>query len=227
MYSRTSQVKTVLDLPNFPLKTVVLGEFMFGSQWAQHRDRAGKIFIFDCVCFYGKDVRDEPYRERLLMARQIVEETGFPLVLVKNYPISMFARVWDALQTARDFEGLVFRNWSHPYDTAVGRIKLDVNDDFVIMDVVEGKGKHAGKMGALVVGKYVNGELTSVMSVGGGFSDDARDYFWLRRNTCKGWVVEVTGKARFESGALRHPNFVKIRTDKTARECTAEPTNAD
>jgi len=77
-----------------------------------------------------------------------------------------------------------------------------------------GKGKHIGRMGALKVGQYKDGVLTPIMSVGGGFSDAHREMVWT-----SGTVIEVVGKARFESGALRHSNFIRVRDDKRPEDC--------
>jgi ATP-dependent DNA ligase len=222
VYSRTSQVKTTLDLPKLAPNTVLLGEYMYGSQWALQEERVGKLFIFDCISFYGKDVRSEAYKERLRMSRQIVEETGFPLVSIKSYPINYYPRVWSVIEEQREFEGVVFRKWDDPYNSTVGRRKLDITDDYVVIDVIEGKGKHVGRMGALVVGQYIEGELKALFSVGGGFDDWTRQLFWERRSKLIGQVVEVVGKARFASGALRHPNFVRLRPDKLATECIGQ-----
>ncbi len=191
---------------------------MYGSQWAQDETRVGRIFVFDCVSFKGEDVRGRNYSERLKFARTLCEETGYPLNLVKSYPFSYYGKVWEKLTTTRDFEGLVFRRWDADYSESVGRRKLDVTDEYVVMDTVPGKGKHFGRMGALVVGQYIDGQLTAVMSVGGGFSDFDRERRWQ-----EGTVIEVVGKARFSSGALRHPNFVRIRFDKPATECIGKP----
>lgn len=223
IYSRTSQVKTVLDLPKLQNGTVLLGEYMYGSQWAQDETRIGRIFVFDCVAYRFEDIRSKPYSERLKYARQIVEETGYPLQLVKSYPFSYYGKVWEKLTATHDFEGLVFRCWSDDYDQKVGRRKLDITDEYVILEAVEGKGKHAGRLGALVVGQYIDGQLTAVMSVGGGFSDEDRENYWFRRKQIVGTVCEVIGKARFSSGALRHPNFVRMRPDKPATECIGKP----
>lgn len=219
LYSRTSQVKTVFDLPKFPPETVVIGEFMYGSQWAQAPERLGKVFVFDCVAIRGLDVRHLPYSERLKFAREVVAEVQFPLELSRSFPFSYYDKVWSNLVSKRDFEGLVFRKWHTPYEDPVGRRKLDVTDEFVVLDALVGKGKNAGRLGALVVGKFSNGVLKGLMSVGGGFSDAEREEFWHYPNRIIGAVVEVVGKARFDSGALRHPNFVRIRTDKRPEEC--------
>ncbi len=139
---------------------------------------------------------------------------------VPNYPISDLKRFWDTQVATGKFEGVVYRNYKDKFSDRVYRSKPDVFDDYVIMSKQDGKGKHLGRMGALEVGQYKDGILTPVMMVGGGFNDlirqDAEDNFvekyYLR-------VAEIVGKVRFESGALRHPNFVRLRDDKEASAC--------
>jgi hypothetical protein len=42
----------------------------------------------------------------------------------------------------------------------------------------------------------------------------------LRQDNIGKLVVEFLGWARFRSGALRHAQAIRVRTDKTARMCT-------
>jgi ATP-dependent DNA ligase len=57
------------------------------------------------------------------------------------------------------------------------------------------------------------------MAVGGGFTDEERDHIWHTWPASRGRVLTITGKGRFDSGALRHPNFKGFRDDKRAEEC--------
>lgn len=217
--SRTGAVKSILDAGRFPPSTVLVGEFMFGSQWAQHKDRIGRIFVFDALALDGKDLRSLPYSERLKVARDVVAVCGYPFELTKSYHANLYRNLWARIDATRDFEGVVFRKWSDDYSGTIGRRKIDITDDYVIIDFVAGQGKHQGRLGALVVGQFINGTLQSMMSVGGGFDDALREEIWLNRKQYYLSVCEVVGKARFESGALRHPNFLRFRHDKSASEC--------
>lgn len=92
-------------------------------------------------------------------------------------------------------EGLVLRQ---------GEVWLKVKDketyDVPILGVVAGKGKHLGRMGAL---------LTPMGKVGTGFSDTEREQVWEVGATIEVECFELTPDGRF-----RHPRFVRLREDK-------------
>lgn len=68
-----------------------------------------------------------------------------------------------------------------------------------------GKGKHAGRLGAL---------LTTKGRVGTGFSDALRSGQYRRRFPI-GCVVEVEALEMTEKGRFRHARFLRLRTDKS------------
>lgn len=220
VFSRNGLLKEVIHIPGFP-DAVFAGEFMFGSQWAQNPDRLGKIFLYDCLYVGGRDLRNEPYSVRYEhLVAKIPNHSR--LVLVKHNYTTHAEELLEQLTKTRAYEGFVYRNWSDSFYGVCGRIKLDIEEDYVVIRCNPGEGKHLGRMGSLTVGQYKNNELASIMDVGGGFSDELRSKptsFWV------GKIITVTGKAKFTSGALRHPNFVRIRDDKTQFECLfSEPT---
>jgi ATP-dependent DNA ligase len=53
-----------------------------------------------------------------------------------------------------------------------------------------------------------------IIDVGGGFTDTQRREIWDNQDLYLGKPFEVEARARFESGSLRHPNFVRWRFDK-------------
>jgi DNA ligase-1 len=90
------------------------------------------------------------------------------------------------------------------------------------MGLEPGKGKHKGRMGAIVCGLYVRRKLVRKISVGGGFTDELREEIWKRCEDYIGRVIEVRGWQVFDSGSLRHPQFVRFRDDKKASDCKWE-----
>lgn len=201
----------------------MIAEYVFGTQWAIRTGLSGQVFVFDCVHINGANISGWPYRDRISFARDVVAGMGDNRVhVVQNYPIHTTMELWDEKVAKGEFEGLVFRKSTDGYDGRLARCKKEVTDDYVIIDMSEGEGKCAGMVGRVEVGQFIDGELVSMMSVGGGFSDALRIDMWNRKVKYIGTVIEVVGKERFESGALRHPNFVRFRDDKVPRECTYE-----
>src|SRR5690606_18123440 len=191
---------------------------MFGSQWAQAEGRYGKMFVFDLVMLDGADLKGVAYHERYRLLKSYLHGRSF-FNLVPCFRMQELGPWWMKNEKTKDFEGAVFRRWHDPYDKKLGKIKLNIEDDFVITGFVEGKGKHAGRLGALELGQYRGTDLVPVMACGGGFSDSLREHVWTNRIHFIGKVCTISGKARFDSGALRHPNFVNFRADKPALSC--------
>lgn len=93
------------------------------------------------------------------------------------------------------------------------KVKRVLSFDLRVTGMEEGKGKHAGRMGALVVdfqGKPLR--------VGTGFTDDERCAMW---GSCDhmsdgviGMIAEIEAMDYSEDGLLREPRFKGIRFDK-------------
>lgn len=230
VYSKTGQQKDKQRTPQTYFvhgnAVILIGEYMFGSQWAERPDRKGKIFVFDCIQD-GDDIATLPYNRRYQIAESVVKALGDPrFVMVKNYEASKVGDLWLEIESKESHEGLILRDWRSTYYTTLTKLKRSVEDDFVVMEVLEGQGKHQGRMGSLRLGQYdpEDGHVHEVMDVGGGFSDLERELIWENRTMTINRVCLVEGKSRFSSGALRHPNFVRFRDDKTPKECILKKT---
>jgi ATP-dependent DNA ligase len=220
VFSKTGQLKKTGRLSQGQLHRepyYLVGEFMYGSQWSTHPERAGKLFIFDCLSTEGRDLSSLPYKDRYRAAVSAVLQLGQPFNILPCYSISKLGEFWQSLR--EQTEGFIIRRWSSPWSDTLFKLKFEVEDDFVVLGHIEGQNKHAGRMGALKVGQYDNGTLVHVMNVGGGFTDQQRVEWWSGDYAIIGTVVQVKGKGRFNTGALRHPNFVRIRDDKLPHQC--------
>lgn len=93
------------------------------------------------------------------------------------------------------YEGLVIRN----NENIFYKVKPVYSHDLVVLDILPGKGKHEGKVGALV---------TELGNVGTGLSDYDREKDWI------GKVIEVESMGLTPSGKMRHPRFIRHRLDK-------------
>lgn len=230
IYSKTGQHKLTNRLPNrqlFPLGHTLIGEYMMGSQWSQDPERKGKLYVFDCVSYDEADVSQLPYNQRFKLAKSVVDHIQDTRVeMVRTYNTDRLSAVYLDISNSLSWEGLVMREWRSTYYTTLTKLKLFVEDDFVIMGMTAGEGKNLGYMGAMIVGQMdPKGELVEVMHVGGGFTQWERQLFWSKREEMNNKVVLCQGKARFTSGALRHPNFIRVRDDKLASQCILKRTS--
>jgi len=224
VYSKTGEYKKSFTIGRtLPITSrqpiVLIGEFMFGSQWSKQRDLSGKLFIFDCLLREGEDLSQLPYKRRYVTANSICQELGEPFFIVPCYSLSKLGEFW--IQLRDSYEGIIVRSWSSTWTAVLQKLKFTVEDDFIITGWVEGKGKHQGRLGAFELSQYdENGKLVKVMNCGGGFTDEMRDYFWGRRELTLFTVCLVSGKGRFHDGSLRNPNFERLRDDKLTTDCT-------
>lgn len=223
VYSKTGQLKKTFSVPvelaDSRQPIILIGEFMFGSQWSTHPERSGRIFIFDCLVSSGRDLSFLPYKDRYREAVSLVLQLGQPFSILPCYSIGKLGEFWLSLR--EETEGFIIRRWSSSWYVSLLKLKFEVEDDFIVSGVIEGKNRLVGTMGSLELSQYENGQLKYVQDCGGGFDDEARRMWWIYHNqkTANGTVVLVKGKGRFHDGAIRHPCFVRVRTDKNPTEC--------
>ena len=223
IYSRSGNLKATkeCDAPD----CVLIGEFMFGTNWALRTNREGIFYLFDVESNgwinYCANSYEFKYQEMVRLSLHLPSW----IKLVGTSRIADAKVVWDRITSGEaDYEGLVFRKFLSDTSTSVlARCKREITDDVVVIDKYEGQGRLAGTLGGIVVGKFKAGILTQLYKVGGGFDDSLRHEIWTNWDNWYLTVIECKGKARFDSGALRHPNFSRRRPDKTPSECIFTP----
>lgn len=220
IFSRTNKPVATMPAPAGVTATLV-GECLLGTTRAAASAEHGTVRVFDCLAVGGEVIAEaEGYTERLAAAGRLI--AGMPwATLAETFPVADAAGLWSSRVEPGQAEGLVFRRSADRYTTAtIGRVKRQVTHDYVVVGVEPGKGKLAGKAGAIVLGLYGRmGVPEEVCRCGGGFSDDQRAAMLARPEDYIGRVAEVRGYDLFASGALRHPTFSRWRSDKAARDC--------
>lgn len=115
-------------------------------------------------------------------------------------------------------EGIMVNKNSAPYQftrtNALLKVKEFDSADLLAIDVVEGQGKHKGRLGAIVV--QYKGD--SKINIGFGLSDEERQLFWDNPQLVIGKIIEVQfqSESRDKNGklSLQFAGFVGIRHDK-------------
>jgi len=122
---------------------------------------------------------------------------------------------WRDYWREEGYEGAMWKRSDAKYSfrrtNDVIKLKMFETVDGKIVDMYEGEGKHAGRLGGLVI------ELPSGVQtrLGGGFSDAQRDEFWQLGSSMFGQYVEgMAQEGKTKNGKLRHGNFVRLRPDK-------------
>jgi len=105
-----------------------------------------------------------------------------------------------------------------PKRKAAYKVKITLETDVVAYDWEEGNGKRQGKIGALKIGKYHNGELVEMGTVGSGITDETADpAYWTF--PC---VIEIKYDAQNKNGHFIFPRISKVHEDKLPEECILE-----
>jgi DNA ligase-1 len=126
---------------------------------------------------------------------------------------------YDEIKTAHDdfvklgYEGVMIKYPEAPYKFGRGwevmKFKAFHDVDLKISEVLEGTGKHTGKMGSVRV-NYLGVDV----QVGSGFSDELRTKLWFDRKSFIGRMIEVRYQEVTPDGSLRFPTFVCFRNDR-------------
>ena len=120
---------------------------------------------------------------------------------------------------AQGEEGLVIdiadASYVRSKGTSMFKMKPEVSGDFKVVDVIEGKGKDAGRLGAFII-EYKD----NIVHVGSGLTDAIREEVWANPDEYIGKLIEVVyfGETKDEKTGLvsiRLPRFKRFRHDKT------------
>ena len=114
---------------------------------------------------------------------------------------------------ASGYEGAMVKIIDAPYsfgrDWSVMKFKAFFDVDVEIKGMLEGTGKHQGKLGSFVI-DYKGKEVR----VGSGLSDITREQLWVDPSSHIGRIIEVRYQEETPDGSLRFPTFVCFRNDK-------------
>ena len=114
---------------------------------------------------------------------------------------------------AAGYEGAVIKPYDYEYKGTRSydwmKMKPKENKDVIVTGLYEGKGKYKGQMGGVIV------DFNSGNSVGGGWSNKQREFFWKNPSLLIGQCIEVSYMELTDKGNFRHANFERIREDKS------------
>lgn len=199
------------------------------------------FICFDILAFAGKEVASHTQRMRSLYVSQLVKQLGSK-ALVQNPTLPVDIWIYDEL-VAAGIEGVILKNQEGIYKEGRNsdwlKLKSEKTFDVVVMgftDANEGKtGKWLGKIGAIEFGAYLPDGTLQYVGRCSGMDDTTRDYWTQVRKdvTEAGYtpanfdpvVIEVKANELVGSGEYRtprHPQYVGIRIDKEAKDCTMD-----
>ena len=179
----------------------------------QLQDRHGQLrgAIFDVVRYKGRDMEAAPYREKLKVLREVEQKVPFlkmpPMAETGKDKAKLMAKI-QAGKLKETKEGVVA--WPLEGGRPV-KYKLRPDVDAEIVGVTEGRGRFAGKAGALKV--RLPGQK-AVTNVGTGLSQKLREQIWKDPDRFIGRVAKVETQQVFPSGKLRAPSFKEFHIEK-------------
>ena len=198
--------------------------------------------VFDILEKDGKSLTGKPLSERKGILRESLKDGEY--VVVSSYVVGQGEAYYEAA-AAKGLEGVVAKRLESPYRPGERsrewlKVKSVKTADCVVVGYTRGTGNRVDTFGALLLGLNEKDKLTFVGRVGTGFTDKSlrellaafRPYevaeqqieatdvpagsTWLR----PGIVAEVGYQNLTDDNRLRAPRFIRLRTDKTPRDCT-------
>ena len=114
---------------------------------------------------------------------------------------------WEGLMLNKDTK------WKNKRNNGILKVKSFKHADILCTGVVEGDGKYKGTLGNIIC-NYKGFDL----SIGSGFLDSDRDYYWKHKNEIVGKIIQVKYKCETKNKkggiSLQFPIFQCIRFDK-------------
>jgi len=196
--------------------------------------------VFDCLYANGEDLRKKPLMHRRTVLEKFVRDQP-PLILARRLdPDGLKAF---AIATRRGLEGILAKDQSSLYVPGRSKswlkVKTHQEEEFVIGGFTRPTGSR-NHFGALLLGVYDGARLEYAGKVGTGFTEESlRSLYGKMRNLVRRespfaeevrergatfvtpkLVGQIAFSERTKDGKLRHPVFLGLRDDKSARQVT-------
>ncbi len=179
-----------------------------------------QLACLDITHYKGRDVRALPDTERRTMLESVCGVLG-PNVKPVERIQSGFRAAYENRIANKSIpsDGLVLKDPMAPFgESPYIKVKPHDTVDCEVTRVVEGLGKHSGRLGALTVRTSTGKDI----QCGTGFSDAQRHWIWSHRDDVIGSIARV--KFHFRGGETSHsgPRFDSWHPDDPAARMYAE-----
>lgn len=184
-----------------------------------------KIFVFDILRYRHVNMMNKFYDDRLIILDEIQTQLSSPHIVV--LPVADTSKSKRALYDnvlKSGGEGIILKRLDTYYYPAARptnnwyKAKRSATFDCVVIGFTRGMGKFNSRIGAVRFGQYINGTLVELGQCSG-MTDAIRTDMSANPDTWIGRVVTIKGMERLKSGAIRHPQYDRIRFDKQPEEC--------
>ena len=194
--------------------------------------------VFDCLYADGKDLRKDPLQQRRAVLEKYLRAKS-PLILARRLaPDGLKAF---AIASQRGMEGVLAKDESSLYFAGRSKswlkVKTHQEEEFVIGGFTRPTGSRL-HFGALLLGAYDGSRLIYAGKVGTGFTEATLQFLYAKMRKLvrraspfaedvrerdatfisPRLVAQIAFTERTSDGKLRHPVFLGLRDDKSARE---------
>ena len=201
-------------------------------QQRKHLRHPPTYVAFDILELGGRDLRRLPLSERKQLLAETIDEGG-NLQLMPSTENG--EALWNVVK-ARGLEGVMAKKKESVYVTGRSRAWLKIKLEKTADCVIVGYATKTREIASLALGLYGGATLTYIGQVGTGFRESlldklskelvrARNDVALPTNlrpVVPDKVCEVKYLEYTKDGRLRAPVFLRIRDDKSPRECTMD-----
>jgi bifunctional non-homologous end joining protein LigD len=219
-------------------------EFLTGLAKTTRYEYEVILKVFDVLESDGVNLRSYSQELRTLWVHEFCNSGGFSNIEEVYTYYQDFDTVYSNIIN-NGGEGLVLKKKTGIYQDGKRssdwlKVKKQDTTDCFIVGLMEGDGKWASTFGSLILAQYnKDGEVVVICNCSG-FTDQVRAELYntiistpwnSTFDSSKGelthivhkceptLVVEIEFMERLESGSVRHPRFVRIRTDKLIKDC--------
>jgi bifunctional non-homologous end joining protein LigD len=220
--------------------TVVDKKGVSRFQLLQQRKGQPQYVVFDCLYANGEDLRKQPLAQRRAVLEKVVRSSS-PLLLARRLHADGFKAF--ATASRRGLEGILAKDESSRYlpgrSKSWLKVKTHQEEEFIIGGFTRPTGSR-NHFGALLIGAYDGPRLAYAGKVGTGFSEETlKSLYGKMRKLVRQQssfagdvherdatfvtpklVAQIAFSERTKEGKLRHPVFLGLRDDKSAREIT-------
>lgn len=211
------------------------------------QDRDMLLYLFDLPFLSGEDLRQQPVETRRRMLEQLLAAQEHPMLRFSDTFEADYHSIFKSA-CAMSLEGLIGKRVGSPYVSRRSadwiKLKCTQRQEFVIIGFTEPKGRRKG-FGSVLLGVHAveEGQLRYAGRVGTGFNQarinvlhgqlkkltvgsqpvpgkvpDSRSVTWVKPQL----VCEVEFGEWTQSGVVRQPVFIALRSDKPPRQIVRE-----